>query len=817
MKNRFTKNWVQLFCFVLLCFGQLTANAQGNGSCIGEAGTIEWLVFPQIYDNNHDDVFARPDFPQAPKRVFSMPTLATDDRYDDDFAGLVRGYILAPETGQYVFNICTDDDSYFKLSTDTFPENMVQIASIPGWAGTTEHYKYPEQTSDTISLVAGNYYYFEGFYQEGGGGDHFIAYWKTPSTINDDDWAVIGTDYIARQNCIVNCKTKGTPCDDGDPNTINDQEDGNCHCAGTPTTLPFACIGERGSIKALYYDGVGGNDVDDLTADPSYPLMPTRAEILPSIKGPLVGTNDHDDFGTRITGYLRAPESGYYVFNITGNNNASLFFSANENIDQTTDQIAYTSGSTSDLEHLDDPSQTSDSIYLNEGQFYSIEVLHKEGLYGEHFGVFWRTPFKRDTFFKYLDASFLYHTSCELACIPEGTPCNDGDAMTFDDMYDDSCYCVGTPCVDEDCTNALPYDPIDHCGTDGEHSNSAQDSWLSCEPAPSPNPLRGDGYWIQYDFGYVFSLENAQIWNYNVAGATDYGFQNVVIDYSLDGVNWYELGEFNWAQANGTNSYSGFLFDALDGVTAQYLLITGIDNFGTGDCFGLSEININASQCLQAGNACDDGNPDTTNDTYDYACNCIGTSIVADNNCEQDTLVFAHVITSSGAFDAAQLIVSEAVVELGSNVTYIAGESIKLMPGFKAVKNSHFKAIIDPCSAEFSEGGSAYEIEEEEETAHEAEERTSDDNENAVATFLKVAPNPARNWTRIEYAISQEGPLNLSVFNASGNLVQQLYSGNHPAQTSYKEFPAHQLMGGIYYVVLQTPNQTITEKMVVIK
>lgn len=33
---------------------------------------------------------------------------------------------------------------------------------------------------------------------------------------------------------IINCLPTGTPCNDGDANTINDQEDGNCNCVGTP-------------------------------------------------------------------------------------------------------------------------------------------------------------------------------------------------------------------------------------------------------------------------------------------------------------------------------------------------------------------------------------------------------------------------------------------------------------------------------------------------------------------------------------------------------------------------------------------------------
>ncbi|MEO0779205.1 MAG: lectin-like protein, partial [Bacteroidota bacterium] len=37
------------------------------------------------------------------------------------------------------------------------------------------------------------------------------------------------------------CPAAGTACDDGDPKTINDQEDGLCNCAGTPSTLNIDC------------------------------------------------------------------------------------------------------------------------------------------------------------------------------------------------------------------------------------------------------------------------------------------------------------------------------------------------------------------------------------------------------------------------------------------------------------------------------------------------------------------------------------------------------------------------------------------------
>lgn len=38
------------------------------------------------------------------------------------------------------------------------------------------------------------------------------------------------------------CPAAGTPCNDNDPNTLNDIEDGNCNCAGTPDTGNIGCI-----------------------------------------------------------------------------------------------------------------------------------------------------------------------------------------------------------------------------------------------------------------------------------------------------------------------------------------------------------------------------------------------------------------------------------------------------------------------------------------------------------------------------------------------------------------------------------------------
>jgi len=68
------------------------------------------------------------------------------------------------------------------LSTDATPANKVSIATMPIWTGDLQYVErdpggpndmvWTTTVSANIPLVAGNRYYFEALYKEGGGGDH---------------------------------------------------------------------------------------------------------------------------------------------------------------------------------------------------------------------------------------------------------------------------------------------------------------------------------------------------------------------------------------------------------------------------------------------------------------------------------------------------------------------------------------------------------------------------------------------------------------------------------------------------------------------
>lgn len=121
------------------------------------------------------------------------------------------------------------------------------------------------------------------------------------------------------------------------------------------------------------------------------------------------------------------------------------------------------------------------------------------------------------------------------------------------------------------------------------HNTNWFDAWVSCETAANPIAAYGNSHWILYDFGYNYSIYNTKFWNYNEPVNLDYGIENYTIDYSLDQTNWTNLGTFSLAQGEGSTFYQGQEGPDFEGITARYVLITLLSNYG-GDCYGLAEV-----------------------------------------------------------------------------------------------------------------------------------------------------------------------------------------------------------------------------------
>lgn len=123
------------------------------------------------------------------------------------------------------------------------------------------------------------------------------------------------------------------------------------------------------------------------------------------------------------------------------------------------------------------------------------------------------------------------------------------------------------------------------------HNTSRDANWVSCQTSPNPNGTSGNTHWILYDLGYDYPLFQLRYWNYNHPDNIDYGLRDVLIQTSDDGVTFHDFGTFTFDQGTGSSIYEGVLGPNFFGVSARYVLLTPLSNWG-GSCFGFGEMRV---------------------------------------------------------------------------------------------------------------------------------------------------------------------------------------------------------------------------------
>jgi len=438
-----------IICLVCSIVGEISAQP----ACAGPQGSVKWYAWINVSGNNFSALANLHQFPKSPDTIRTLTRLESPYNFAENFGSMIKGYIQASATGSYIFNITGDDQCTFFLSTSENPLDTNRIAFVPDFSGSTQYTKYPEQTSDTLQLVAGQYYYFEVQHKEGIIGDFVRVQWKTPSTINTTTWTIVPGSNLYSYNCFETCPVKGTLCNDNNPNTTNDMQDGVCNCFGTPVNTNN-CLGMRGSIEVFYWDSISGSGIYNLHQNPKYPLSPNRKEILTQFKGPIASSQQVNYYGSRTRAVLLIPVTGEYTFNITGDDETWLYFYPGIAFDSATviAQLPYNTGTNQFDKFI---GQQSKTYNLQAGQLCYIEINHKENEGGDYFYVYWKSPIYGTNDWKLIDGIYLYRYNCDVPCIPVGTPCNDGNATTENDVYDANCTCVGTPCPNGVCGTVI--------------------------------------------------------------------------------------------------------------------------------------------------------------------------------------------------------------------------------------------------------------------------------------------------------------------------------------------------------------------------
>ncbi len=151
---------------------------------------------------------------------------------------------------------------------------------------------------------------------------------------------------------------------------------------------------DAGPVNKITYEwwlGIGGTAINLLTGDAAYPKNPSDRDYIDQFASPVDWA---DNYGQRLYGWLKPPETGEYTFWIAGDDSQELWLSTDESPSNSV-LIASVSGWTG-AQDWDNASgqggtnQKSSLVALQAGKKYFIMALGKEGGGGDSTAVAWQ-------------------------------------------------------------------------------------------------------------------------------------------------------------------------------------------------------------------------------------------------------------------------------------------------------------------------------------------------------------------------------------------------------------------------------------------
>ena len=165
-----------------------------------------------------------------------------------------------------------------------------------------------------------------------------------------------------------------------------------------------------GAVMREVWTGIPGASIASLTSNANYPNKPASREFITSFE--CITQNWEDSFGTRVTGFIRAPLSGSYTFAVSGDDVVELYLSTDATVANKT-LIASVASATAYRQWDAQPSQQSAARTLVAGQRYYVELLHKEDAGTDHWSVGWKQP--GDTAFSVVPGTVLMQPGVDTA------------------------------------------------------------------------------------------------------------------------------------------------------------------------------------------------------------------------------------------------------------------------------------------------------------------------------------------------------------------------------------------------------------------
>ena len=133
--------------------------------------------------------WAKDSFYQAADLQSESMILEAPQNAGDNYSQRLRGYIIAPHTGEYRFWLSGDDHSALWLSDGDSKFSKQKLVHFKGVSGYRHWGTSRDQASASIMLIAGQRYYVESQNKAAGGLDHLSVGWSYAGGAGLTNWA----------------------------------------------------------------------------------------------------------------------------------------------------------------------------------------------------------------------------------------------------------------------------------------------------------------------------------------------------------------------------------------------------------------------------------------------------------------------------------------------------------------------------------------------------------------------------------------------------------------------------------------------------
>jgi hypothetical protein len=422
----------------------------------------------------------------------------------------------------------------------------------------------------------------------------------------------------------------GDACDDGDPDTFDDVVTANCTCEGTPVDCPGL-----GNIGDACDDGDPDTILDVVQPDCSCAGQGPAVNDTPC--GALVlGCDQVITNQTLQTATASGPSNCgiaqdtdlWYVIQNDGQSLLNFV-----QIDQTGFMDAF-------LEVYEQGADCNDLIPIiecsdfNELALDEIELPQVAGTY------YVRLMGETAT-----DVEDVFDVTLECTTVDcpglgnIGDACDDGDPLTGGDVITANCECVGTPVIPgQVCELPIVVSPANLPFNATDNTANYFDDYSSGDVPPlAPDAIvtgTGSSSYLNGD-EVVYSFTSPQSGNIDITLSNTDTWVGLWV---FTGCPFAETVAVHTGSDDGGREIANLPIEA--GVTYYVVISTFpspqstpydlVIDVATLDCPGLGNI----------GDPCDDGDPDTVNDTVQPDCTCQGQVPPANDNCEDVTFAF---------------------------------------------------------------------------------------------------------------------------------------------------------------------------------